>query len=215
MMSTTPPLVKETKSSTRKRRRVPKALVYEMRHGKPIYYRDYEKVLAGELPLEAVMGSSVIQWKILMVILQFLLQALNLEKYDVATNEVGFRFAPRSWRSLDLAIFNKEEVRPYWHEDKWIDVPPLVAIEVDTKASLKQYGDFFSYVLEKTQDLLDAGVKRVIWISTADQKILVAEPGKRWYITSWDDSVEVWDGVEINLRLLLERAGVTLEEKAG
>ncbi len=208
-------LAEEKAPPRRKRRRVPKALIYEMRHGRPIYYRDYEKVLAGELPLEAVMGSSAIQWKIIMVILQFLLQALDLRQYEVATNEVGFRIAPRSWRSLDIAIFDKEAVRPYWQEDKWVDVPPLVAIEVDTKASLQHYGDFFSYVLEKTQDLLDAGVKRVVWVSTKDRKVLVAEPGKRWYITSWDDPVEVWDGVEMNLQLLLEQADVVLEEKTG
>ncbi len=209
------PSLKEKPPSRRKRRRVPKALIYEMRHGRPIYYRDYEKVLTGELPLEAVMGSSAIQWKIIMVILQFLLQALDLRQYEVATNEVGFRIAPRSWRSLDIAIFDKEAVRPYWREDKWVDVPPLVAIEVDTKASLQHYGDFFSYVLEKTQDLLDAGVRRVIWVSTKDRKVLVAEPEKRWYITSWDDPVEVWDGVEMNLQLLLEQAGVVLEGEAG
>ena len=208
-------LAEEKAPPRRKRRRVPKALIYEMRHGRPIYYRDYEKVLAGELPLEAVMGSSAIQWKIIMVILQFLLQALDLRQYEVATNEVGFRIAPRSWRSLDIAIFDKEAVRPYWREDKWVDVPPLVAIEVDTKASLQHYGDFFSYVLEKTQDLLDAGVKRIIWVSTRDRKVLVAEPEKRWYITSWDDPVEVWNGVEMNLQLLLEQAGVVLEEKTG
>ena len=208
-------LAEEKAPSRRKRRRIPRALIYEMRHGRPIYYRDYEKVLAGELPLEAVMGSSAIQWKIIMVILQFLLQALDLRQYEVATNEVGFRIAPRSWRSLDIAIFDKEAVRPYWREDKWVDVPPLVAIEVDTKASLQHYGDFFSYVLEKTQDLLDAGVKRVIWVSTKDRKVLVAEPEKRWYITSWDDPVEVWNGVEMNLQLLLEQAGVVLEEETG
>ncbi len=30
-----------------KRRGIPRELIYEMRHGKPIYYRDYDKVLSG------------------------------------------------------------------------------------------------------------------------------------------------------------------------
>ena len=37
------------------------------------------------------------------------------------------------------------------------------------------------YMTEKTQDLLDAGVKKVIWITTCDRKIMVAEKGKRWF----------------------------------
>ncbi len=204
----------EKPEKKKQRRRVPRALVYEMRRGKPIYYRGYEKVLAGELPPEAVMGSSAIQWKIIMVILRFLLRTLDLSKYDVATNEVGFRYAPRSWRSLDIAIFDKEQVRPYWLQDRWVDVPPLVVIEVDTKADLRDYDDVFSYMLEKTQDLLDAGVRRVIWISTPDRKVLVAEPGKRWYVTDWGDTVEVWEEVTLNLGALLREEGVVLEEEA-
>ncbi len=30
------------------RKKVPKELIYEMRHGSPIYYKDYDKVLTGE-----------------------------------------------------------------------------------------------------------------------------------------------------------------------
>ncbi len=36
----------------KKTRKVPKELVYEMRYGSPIYYRDYDKVLSGEKTLE-------------------------------------------------------------------------------------------------------------------------------------------------------------------
>ncbi len=43
------------------RKKVPKELIYEMRHGSPIYYKDYDKVLTGEKKLDEVMGSSKIQ----------------------------------------------------------------------------------------------------------------------------------------------------------
>jgi hypothetical protein len=36
-----------------------------------------------------------------------------------------------------------------------------------------------NYAREKTQDLLDAGVRRVIWYTTFDKKVMVAEKGKR------------------------------------
>ena len=66
--------------------RVPKELIYEMRHGRPIYYRDYGKVLSGEKTLEEVMGSSKIQWIIVSLIIRFLINNLPPERYEVATN---------------------------------------------------------------------------------------------------------------------------------
>ncbi len=54
--------VKEKETPKRKRKRIPKELIYEMRHGSPIYYRDYDLVLSGERSLEEVMGSSGLQF---------------------------------------------------------------------------------------------------------------------------------------------------------
>ncbi len=82
-----------------------------------------------------------------------------------------------------------------------------MVVEVDTRADIKKYGDFMHYMTEKTQDLLDAGVKKVIWITTRDRKIMVAEKGKRWFITDWNDTVEVIEGVRLNLANLLMEAG--------
>ncbi len=194
------------------RRRVPKALVYEMRHGKPIYYRDYEKVLAGELPLEAVMGSSKLQWWILQVILRFLFSHLDLSRFLVALNEAGFKYAPRSWRNLDIAIFEREKVLAEGLTDEYVQTPPLVVIEVDTKADLARYeGQVEWYMREKTDDLLNAGVQRVIWYTTRDRRVLVAEQGKRWFLTTWDDPIEVIDGITLNLADLLTEEGVDVE----
>jgi len=38
-------------------RKVPEELIYEMRHGEPIYYRDYGRVLSGGKTLEEIVGS--------------------------------------------------------------------------------------------------------------------------------------------------------------
>jgi len=46
-------MVTAVKSEKRKKRKsIPKVLIYEMRKGSPIYYRDYDKVLSGEKQLE-------------------------------------------------------------------------------------------------------------------------------------------------------------------
>lgn len=194
-------------SKKRTTRRVPKELIYEMRHGKPIYYRDYDKVLSGEKSLEEVMGSSKIQWLIISLILRVLMKKLPFDKYEVATNEVGFKFAPRSWRNLDVAIFRKGELVKEGIDDRYVKTPPEVVVEVDTKADLRKYGDFMHYMTEKTQDLLNAGVKKVVWITTYDRKIMVAEKGERWFITDWNDTIEVIEGIELNIEKLLKESG--------
>ncbi len=192
------------KEKTKKRKRVPKELIYEMRYGSPIYYRDYDRVLSGEKTLEEVMGSSKIQWIVIYVIFSYLINKIDKNKYVIATNEAGFQWAPRTWRSLDIAIFDKEKLIKEGLNNKYAKTPPEVVIEIDTKADLRKYGDMLSYMKEKTQDLLNAGVKKVIWYTTDDKKVMVAEKGKRWFITDWNDTINVIDDIDINLENLLK-----------
>ena len=198
--------VQEKKKKSRKR--VPKELIYEMRYGSPIYYRDYDKVISGEKTLEEVMGSSKLQAFIIALILGCLSSKLDRKKYLVLTNEAGFRWAPRTWRNLDIAIFDKKKIFKEGINDKYAKTPPEVVIEVDSKADLRKYGDFMNYMREKTQDLLNAGVKRVIWYTTFDKKVMVAEKGKRWFITDWNDTIEIIDDIKLNLDELLKEEGI-------
>jgi Uma2 family endonuclease len=195
-------ILKEEKKKQRKR--VPKELIYEMRYGSPIYYRDYDKVISGEKTLEEVVGSSKIQAWIISTILEFLIKTINTKKYRILTNEIGFQWAPRTWRSLDIAIFDKNKLLKEGLDNKYAKTPPEVVIEIDTKADLRKYGDILSYMKEKTQDLLDAGVKKVIWYTTDDKKVMVAENGKRWFITDWGDTINIIDNINLNLEELLK-----------
>ena len=187
------------KAEKKGKKRVPRELIYEMRYGKPIYYRDYDKILSGEKSLEEVMGSSKLQSFLISLILKVLFSSLNPKKYVILSNEIGFKFAPRSWRNLDIAIFEKEEILKEGLDEKYIKTPPKVVIEIDTKADLRKYGDFMNYAREKVQDLLDAGVEKVIWYTTFDKKVMVAEKGKRWFITDWEEEIEIIDGITFNL----------------
>ena len=189
----------QTKVEKKTRRGVPRELIYEMRYGKPIYYRDYDRVLSGEKSLEEVMGSSKLQSFLISLILKVLFSSLNPKKYVILSNEIGFKFAPRSWRNLDISIFEKEEILKEGLDEKYIKTPPKVVIEIDTKADLRKYGDFMNYAREKIQDLLDAGVEKVIWYTTFDKKVMVAEKGKRWFITDWEEEIEIIDGITFNL----------------
>lgn len=132
MTKETETLVEEKK----KRKKIPKELIYEMAKGSPIYYRDYDKVLAGVKTLEEVIGSRGLQSYLIILILNLLLSKLS-GRCVVLSNEVGFKFSPKGWRNLDIAIFEKEKVRDSLLKDEYIAIPPKVIVEVDTKANLK------------------------------------------------------------------------------
>lgn len=194
----------------KKKKGIPRALIYEMRYGSPIYYKDYDKVLTGEKTLEEVIGSSKLQALLIWLILKFLTKNIDTTKYYLLTNEVGFQWSPRSWRNLDIAIFEKDKLLKEGVNDKYVKTPPEVVIEIDTKADLRKYGDFMNYAREKTQDLLNAGVKKVIWYTTFDKKVMVAEKGKRWFITDWNDTIEIIDSLKLNIDNLLKEEGIKL-----
>ncbi len=194
----------ETLVKKKKAKRVPRELIYEMRHGKPIYYRDYDKVLSGEKTLEEVIGSSKLQAILLTLILKFLFIHLDVSKYVILTNETGFKWAPRTWRNLDIAIFDKKQLLEEGIDNRYAKTPPEVVIEIDTKADLRKYGDFMNYAREKIQDLLDAGVKKVIWYTTFDKKVMIAEREKPWIITDWGYDVEIMEGITLNLERMFK-----------
>ncbi len=80
-----------------------------------------------------------------------------------------------------------------------------MVIEVDTKADLSGYASVEEYAYEKTQELLNAGVERVIWIFTKTRKVLIAEKGSsKWIVQSWDEDFEVMDGIRLNLEEMLK-----------
>ncbi len=193
--------------SKEERRRLLKLLTYEKVKGKPIYYRGYKEVLKGKLPPEAVMGSSELHAVLLILISAFL--KINVGKdYVVAGGELGFFTAPNSFRNLDIAIYRKEDMlKP---ETKYSRKSPLVVIEIDTKADLSNYGNFEGYMYEKTQELLDAGVQKVIWFITKVKKVFIAEQGKDWITTDWDRDIEVIEGVKLNLGKLLKSEGIKI-----
>ncbi len=192
------------KLSKEEKRKLLKILTYEKVNGKPIYYRDYRKVLRGELLPEAVMGSSGIQAYLVRLLVAFLLQVLDLKKYEVLFNEVGFRYKKGSWRNLDIGIYERKKVEPYLFSEKLIPVAPKVIIEVDTKADLSKYSSLEEYAYEKTQDLLDAGVEKVIWIFTKTKKVMEAEKGKDWIIHGWDKDIEIMKGIKVNIEKLMK-----------
>ena len=77
-------------------------------------------------------------------------------------------------------------------------------IEVDTKAALDDLPDPSSYFQRKTEQLLTNGVKKVIWIYTASQKVMVAEQNKPWSIDAWNKDLKIFQDIYINIQQLLK-----------
>jgi len=195
--------LKETKKESKKKikKQIPEALIYEKVKGKPIYYRNYEKVLKGELPLEAVMGSSDIHAFLVFMISFLLGRSLDLNKYIIMTGELGFYTSENSYRLLDIAVFERKNFK---FEGRYTKIPPKVAIEIDTKADLSGYQSVEDYIFEKTQELLDSGVEKVVWILTKPKKVMVAPQNQKWIVQNWNEPFEVFEGIEVNLSELVK-----------
>src|SRR3990170_3139029 len=99
-------------------------------------------------------------FRIISEVKKYLLMKLP-NSYQIFTNELGVIHQEGSWRLLDIAIYRKKDLQDVRLENKYLKVPPEVAIEIDTKADIEQFTSAMDYVFEKTDDLLNFGVKKV------------------------------------------------------
>jgi hypothetical protein len=187
---------------TLRKRRIPDALIYEMVNAQAIYYRGYRDVLQGKKQAEDLMGSSFLQSLIISRLIRFLLQCLPAT-YEVLTNEVGLQFSSKHWRAADIAVYRKAQLKNIPRHNKYLQIPPQIVFEIDTKADLKRFRTIMDYYYAKTDDLLDFGVEKVIWIFTDARKIMVAEPHASWLTVNWDQPIQVIAGVDVNLQELI------------
>jgi len=193
--------VEKVKKSKRRvdRKKLLEVLTYELVDGRPVYYRGYKEVLKGKKQPEEVMGSSTLQARIIFKLI-LTLSPLEEKGYILTTNEHGIKFGGNR-RALDIGIFEADKLKI---NDEYADVPPVVAIEVDTKAEIGE-GGFMEYMKRKIDDLLGFGVKRVIWIFTKGEVIVIADDPKSWKVLDWDDEFEVWEGVKVKLSELIKQ----------
>lgn len=106
-------------------------------------------------------------------------------------------------RSADIAIIREDKVTDL--DGKYLDVAPEIVIEIDTKADLKEVNNPLGYYQEKTDELIQFGVLKVVWIFTETRKVMIAEKDSPWKVVDWSDSVEIKKGLTIALNKLMER----------
>ncbi|MEZ4777443.1 MAG: Uma2 family endonuclease [Bacteroidia bacterium] len=185
---------------------ISEVLVYEMVNGIPVYYRGYKDYLKGTKNLDEIMGSSYLQALISTQLIILLSQLLDPAKFRILSNEIGLKFSKKSWRAADIAIYEKDQLANIPIENKYLEIPPKVVIEIDTKAEMDEIQNPLGYYQEKTDQLLSFGVEKVIWIFTDTQKIMVATQGEDWQIFPWNKEFEVLPSANVNIAVIIESA---------
>lgn len=127
--------------------------MYELVDGKPIYYKGYQEVVNGKKSMEDIMGSGFLQSLIINRLLRLLLTCLP-EVYEVLTNEIGIQLTQKHWRAADIAIYHKDRLRGIPLQNKYLDIPPQIIFEIDTKADIDQWTTPLDYYYVKTDQCL-------------------------------------------------------------
>ena len=105
------------------------------------------------------------------------------KEYWALSSEPGIQLAKGKYRAADIAIVRRDQMKKVKDKRKYLGFAPEVVIEVDIKADLKIVDgmtDSLSYVNEKTEELFRFGVKKVIWVLTDTEKVIVAETDRSW-----------------------------------
>lgn len=172
-------------------RKIPNYLVYEVIDGNPVYYQGYKNVLSGKLKLEDIMGTSDVQGFFINLIKDHLTPLLKKD-YRVLAGELGVHLAFKDNLSVDVAIYRRNDFQPTQFTNTYKATPPLVAIEVDTKAALSNSEEAQIYFTNKTKKYLSFGVEQVVWVFTKTRTMWVAKnDGKPWLIMGWDDEITI------------------------
>ncbi|WP_020595509.1 hypothetical protein [Spirosoma panaciterrae] len=200
-----------TKTTPKRKRKIPDYLVYEVMDGKPIYYKGYQSVLNKTKTLEDIMGCSSLQAELVSYLLRIIFRVFDEKKYRVLTNEIGSHIDIRNNLSNDIAIYDKAVLTADKINKKYPDVPPKIAIEIDTEADTSELTGF-GYTYKKSKKLLDFGVERIIWIMIGTKTVTVMEPNRDWQVREWDTDIELMDGHTFNIARYLAEEGIVVDD---
>ncbi len=195
----------------KKLKKVPREFIFEEIDGVPLYYQGYKEAIAQNLPVENIMGSGELQSTLISIILDYLYSNLDKNRYRIISNEVGLHLKKKINLSADIAIYDKSTLVKRKLQNTYFDIPPLVNIEVDTKADLQDFPAGTDYYHIKTQKLLDFGVQQVIWFFTASRKVMIAQPDQSWITNNWDQPVQLLENYTFSLTALLQQEGIQLD----
>ena len=180
-----------------------RSLIYEEMDGEPLYYQGYRQVLDHQKTLDDIMGSSSLQATIIRLLLKYLYTNVDGKGFKVYTNEAGLHLAKGNNLASDIMIYSESALKSYRINKQYFTIPPQVVIEVDIKVDLS-FSDREAYVKEKTKKLFRFGAARVIWILSATQQIIMAEPNQDWLIRDWNLPFAIMADHTVNIGEMLK-----------
>jgi hypothetical protein len=189
---------------------IPQSLIYEIMDGQPIYYRGYKEVLKKNKTIDQIMPCSTLQAQINYYIARAVIKSPLDDQYFVHTSESGLHISHNDNFGCDIALFDKTVLLPKEVGLKYATVPPTIVFEIDIRADITNMSEE-SYMYKKTQKLLDFGVQKVFWITSASKKVLVATNDDDWRVMSWDKNIEILNQVYFNVGEYLRQQGIQLE----
>lgn len=203
---------KDKPKSRRYERKVPDALVYETMDGEPLYYRGYKDVMSGKKTIEEIMGSSTLQFVLGNYFIRLLAKHLDEDGFYIAASEAGVHINHRDNMANDIAVYESGVLTPDRINDRYANVPPKFAIEIDIKADLSN-PKHYDYVNLKTQKLLDFGTEKLIWVFTETHKVMIAPKNEDWSIMDWNKDIELITGVQFNIGKYLSKKNIIVNKK--
>jgi Uma2 family endonuclease len=200
-----------TTSKPTRKRRIPDYLVKEVIDGIAFYYPGYKDVLSKKKTKEDIMGWSGLQG-VIVGYFTSLFTKLDRKKYWAFPGETGIHLGFKNNLSLDLAIFERSVLTPDKITTRYIDVPASCVIEIDVQAEWEDDNmNDMAFIDLKTRKLFEFGTKKLIWVLSRSQKVLVAEPGQDWTIIDWNKDIELLDGLIFNIGQYLKEEGIVVE----
>ncbi len=188
-------------------KKIPQYLIYEIFDGKPVYYKNYRKVLNGTLTVEEIIGSSGLQAMIIEYLLWILYSKIDRKKYKALTNETGQRLDRRNNLSADIAIYDTKIFDIKDADKHFTKVPPKIQIEINIDADTEAFGSPNNYVFRKTEKLLNFGVEKVIWLMSDTKKVIVATKNANWEVIDWHKEIGIMDNINFNIGQYLKENG--------
>ncbi len=199
--------IKSEKQKTKNKKTIPKELVYEIIDGKNIYYAGYKDVLNKNKTIEDIMGCSGLQSYIIQAIVKSFnsIEFQGNTSYQLLYSELGLHLSLKNNLAADIAIYNKKEITYSDLEDKYMQKPPRVIFEIDTKADINNFDDVLEYIEIKTKKLIDFGAEQIIWILTKSKKIITIKDSKKWNFANWNEEINVIDDINITIEKLINK----------
>jgi Uma2 family endonuclease len=176
----------------------------------PVFYKGYKAVLRKEKTIEDIMGASGLQIFIVRYLFRLLDRNLDDNLFYVFTGEGGLHLSKGTNLSGDVLVFDKQVLTPDLIDTHYLNIPPLIDIEIDIEIDNTTFSDF-DYIQRKTDNLLKFGTQKVIWILTKTQKVIVAEANKDWLMIDWQKDVEITKGITFNVPQYLKKEGVFIQ----